>query len=157
MGMFDYFDVTGAEVHLFTCSNGHIVRGLQTKSLGCQLSKYRCQDGVLTEYTMDFEDGDPEPVASTITDSFTVYNSCEECTERNWSEFVVEFDRGILVAVTAKDEPQPIDSALVSSRLVGSIRKMVDGLKAADRLELIGNYCHGCGSADPRCHCLNDE
>lgn len=39
----------------------------------------------------------------------------------------------------------------------GDAREILRSLPRAERLEIFGDYCKHCGSADPGCQCWNDE
>lgn len=40
---------------------------------------------------------------------------------------------------------------------IEKIKEIIDEWSDEERIELFSNYCHYCGSLDPRCHCSNEE
>lgn len=41
--------------------------------------------------------------------------------------------------------------------LLALAARLMEELTEAERLDIITDYCRGCGTDDPRCHCQNDE
>ena len=47
--------------------------------------------------------------------------------------------------------------AVIARQRLKTARDALGALTAEQRLELFGDYCHGCGRDDPTCQCWNDE
>lgn len=118
MGMYDTF-VTDGDPR-FTCASGHVVDDFQTKSLGCNLDRYRLVSDVLhvEQFTYD-EDGEPahkDLDRRSITNTINIYTSCSECRpvvskqphgnvrHEVWVSLNLELYRGELKSITRAED-----------------------------------------------------
>lgn len=113
MGMFDYVDAVGPE---FTCSRGHQLDGLQTKSFVRGLAVYRLAMGQKVTIERDGVHGVAEVDAGQCLYA-QVYATCERCPcfvepsfsggwmlKRVWCEFRVHVRDGVVVEVVRTSE-----------------------------------------------------
>lgn len=123
MGMFDTL-VTNGDPR-FTCAHGHVVDDFQTKSLGCNLDRYRLIDDVLHVEQLTYNDAGERLHEDfdrrSFTNTINVYTSCRECKpiaskqphgivqHELWVSLDLEIYRGELKSITRAEDDRTRD------------------------------------------------